>query len=71
VNIEDPSHVHHPISLISLMIISTICVVYGFRELSAAYHTVEFGAWSERALPGAGGVVTGALFALMSLQILT
>jgi hypothetical protein len=43
---------------------------YGFAELAQAYRTASLAAWTDKALSGAGGVITGVLFAVMALRTL-
>jgi hypothetical protein len=43
---------------------------YGVQELALAYSTDGLNAWRERALPGAGGIIVAALFAVMVRQVL-
>jgi hypothetical protein len=50
--------------------LSAIFASYGIRELALAYKTDALKDWSERAVPGAGGVLLAALFAAMTLHIL-
>lgn len=50
--------------------LSAIFAGYGIRELAIAYKTTALKAWSERAVPGAAGVLIAALFADMTFRIL-
>ena len=43
---------------------------YGFAELAQAYRTASLAEWRDMALPGAGGVVIGVLFAVMAFRAL-
>ena len=51
--------------------LSVIFAGYGIWELALAYQTAALKDWSERAVPGAGGVILAALFAIMTLHILS
>jgi hypothetical protein len=51
--------------------LSMIFAGYGLWELTIAYKTTAFKDWSERAVPGAGGILLAALFAAMTLHILS
>ena len=61
---------HNEIGPVVLGGLSAIFAGYGVRELAFAYQTATLKDWSERAVPGAGGVLLAALFAAMTLQIL-
>jgi hypothetical protein len=61
---------HNEIGPVVLGGLSAIFAGYGVRELAFAYQTAKFKDWSERAVPGAAGVLLAALFAAMTLQIL-
>jgi hypothetical protein len=61
---------HNEIGAVALGCLSAFFSGYGLRELAVAYRTTASAAWCERAVPGAGGVLLGALFALMTLHIL-
>ncbi|PPQ38661.1 hypothetical protein [Rhodopila globiformis] len=61
---------HNEIGAVALGCLSAFFAAYGLRELAAAYRITASAAWCERAVPGAGGVVLGALFALMTMQVL-
>lgn len=50
--------------------ISAVFAGYGIRELALAYKTAALQAWSEKAIPGAAGVLVAAVFAAMTLQTL-
>jgi hypothetical protein len=43
---------------------------YGIRELALAYRLTALKDWSERAVPGAGGIILAGLFGAMTLRIL-
>jgi hypothetical protein len=43
---------------------------YGIRELALAYRIAALKDWSERAIPGAGGIILAGLFAAMTLRVL-
>jgi hypothetical protein len=43
---------------------------YGIRELALAYKITALKGWSERAVPGAGGIIVAGLFAAMTLRVL-
>jgi hypothetical protein len=61
---------HYQIGSIVLGSLSAVFAGYGFRELTGAYKTAALTAWSDRAVPGAGGVLVAALFACMTFQVL-
>jgi hypothetical protein len=63
-------NMHYEIGAVVLGCLSAVFSGYGIRELALAYGTDASKEWSERAVPGAGGVLLGALFALMTFQIL-
>jgi len=50
--------------------LSAVFSGYSVRELTLAYRTTALKAWSERAVPGAAGMVVAALFAAMIRQVL-
>lgn len=50
--------------------LSAIFAGYGIRELALAYKTSALKKWSERAVPGASGVLLAGLFAVMALQVI-
>jgi hypothetical protein len=52
---------------IILATLSLLFATYGIRELASAYKTAALTDWTERAVPGAGGVLVAALFAVMTL----
>jgi hypothetical protein len=54
---------HDPIGPMFLGSLSAVFAGYGLRELALAYRTAALKAWSERAIPGAGGIIVAALFA--------
>jgi hypothetical protein len=60
----------HGIAIAFLAGLSLLFGSYGLRALALAYRTIALDAWSERALPGAGGIFVAALFALMLRQVL-
>jgi hypothetical protein len=51
--------------------LSMIFAGYGIWELTLAYKTTALRDWSERAVPGAGGILLAALFAAMTVHILS
>ena len=61
---------HNQIGSVVLGSLSAVFAGYGFRELAGAYKTAALSAWGERAVPGAGGLLVGALFACMTFQVL-
>jgi hypothetical protein len=61
---------HNEIGPVVLGGLSAIFAGYGIRELALAYQTAALKDWSERAVPGAGGVLLAALFAAMAVHIL-
>lgn len=61
---------HNEIGPVVLGCLSAIFAGYGIRELTLAYQTATLKDWSERALPGAGGVFLAAVFAAMTFHIL-
>ncbi|MFL5253830.1 MAG: hypothetical protein ACJ8AI_13205 [Rhodopila sp.] len=61
---------YNEIGAVVLGCLSATFFGYGIRELALAYKTPTLKAWSEQAVSGIGGVMVGALFALMTLQIL-
>jgi hypothetical protein len=61
---------HNEIGPFVLGGLSAIFAGYGIWELALAYQTATFKDWSERAVPGAGGVLLAALFAVMTLHII-
>ncbi|HET6309080.1 MAG TPA: hypothetical protein VFG12_17950 [Rhodopila sp.] len=60
----------HDIAPLVLGGLSTIFAVYGLWELARAYQATAWKDWSDRAVPGAGGVILAALFADLTLRIL-
>jgi hypothetical protein len=50
--------------------LSTIFAVYGLWELARAYRAAGWKDWSDRAVPGAGGVLLAGLFADLTLRTL-
>jgi hypothetical protein len=50
-----------------LGVLSLLFAIYGIRELATAYKTAALPAWTERAVPGAAGVLVAALFAVMTV----
>jgi hypothetical protein len=61
---------HNEIGPVVLGALSAIFSGYGIRELALAYKATAIREWSERAVPGAGGVLLAALFAVMTLRVL-
>jgi hypothetical protein len=61
---------HNEIGPAVLAGLSVIFAGYGIWELALAYQTAALKDWSERAVPGAGGVLLAALFAAMAIHIL-
>lgn len=60
----------HVIASAFLAGLSLLFGSYGVQALALAYRTIPLDAWSEHALPGAGGIIVAALFALMVRQVL-
>jgi hypothetical protein len=61
---------HDPIGSVVLGSLSTLFAGYGFRELILAYKMDALPAWSEKAVPGAAGVIVAAVFVVLTLQTL-
>jgi hypothetical protein len=60
---------HNQIGSLVLGSLSAMFAGYGVRELAFAYKTVALKAWSERAVPGATGILVAALFAVMTMRV--
>ena len=62
---------HNEIGPVVLGGLSAIFAGHGIWDLALAYQTTALKDWSERAVPGACGVVLAGLFAAMTLHILS
>jgi hypothetical protein len=60
----------HQIGLAFLGLLGVFFGSYGFVELAQAYRTGSLAEWRDKALPGAGGVVIGVMFAVMAFRTL-
>jgi hypothetical protein len=60
----------HQIGLVFLGVLGILFGSYGFVELAQAYRTASLDEWQDKALPGAGGVIVGVMFAVMAFQAL-
>ena len=60
----------HQIGLPFLVVLSLFFGSYGLGELVQAYRAVSLDEWGDKALPGAGGVIIGVLFAVMAFRTL-
>lgn len=61
---------HDSIGSFVLGSLSTLFASYGIWELTVAYKVKALHAWSEKAVPGAAGVIVAAVFVVMTLQTL-
>jgi hypothetical protein len=60
----------HQVGLAFLGVLGVFFGSYGFVELARAYRTASLDEWQDKAIPGAGGVVVGVMFAVMAFQAL-
>jgi hypothetical protein len=60
----------HQINLAFLGVLGVFFGSYGLRGLVQAYRTTSLDEWSDKALPGAGGLIIGVLFATMAFRTL-
>jgi hypothetical protein len=60
----------HQIGLAFLGLLGVFFGSYGFVELAQAYRAASLAEWRDEALPGAGGVVIGVMFAVMAFRTL-
>jgi hypothetical protein len=61
---------HSQIESVFLGGLSAVFAGYGLWELGLAYRTAALQAWSDRAIPGAAGILVAAVFAVMTLRVL-
>ena len=60
----------HQIGLAFLGLLGVFFGSYGFAELAQAYPTASLAEWTDKAITGAGGVITGVPFTAMALRTL-
>lgn len=61
---------HSQIGSVFLGGLSAVFAGYGLWELALAYRTAALQAWTDRAIPGAAGILVAAVFAVMTLRVL-